>query len=130
MDTAAKNVKVGVTTDELDRIVHEVMTSRNLYRINYLAHFSKKYSLVSSYVFFICPLFQACLERNCYPSPLNYHGFPKSCCTLVLILIVIKLCSSYVTSFKFNTHILYIEYSSSDLTAAIFVSQSFSSRRL
>lgn len=48
MDTAAKNVKVGVTTDELDRIVHE-----------------------------------ACLERNCYPSPLNYHGFPKSCCTSV-----------------------------------------------
>ena len=42
MDTAAKNVKVGVTTDELDRIVHEVMTSRNLYRINYLAHFSKR----------------------------------------------------------------------------------------
>lgn len=48
MDTAAKNVRVGVTTDELDRIVHE-----------------------------------ACLERNCYPSPLNYHGFPKSCCTSV-----------------------------------------------
>ncbi|XP_020619380.1 methionine aminopeptidase 1-like [Orbicella faveolata] len=48
MDTAARNVKVGITTDELDRIVHE-----------------------------------ACLERNCYPSPLNYHGFPKSCCTSV-----------------------------------------------
>ncbi|XP_068705433.1 methionine aminopeptidase 1-like [Montipora capricornis] len=48
MDTAANNVRVGITTDELDRIVHE-----------------------------------ACLERNCYPSPLNYHGFPKSCCTSV-----------------------------------------------
>jgi len=24
MDTAARNVKVGITTDELDRIVHEV----------------------------------------------------------------------------------------------------------
>ncbi|CAH3123419.1 unnamed protein product [Porites lobata] len=48
MDTAAKNVRVGITTDELDKIVHE-----------------------------------ACLERNCYPSPLNYHGFPKSCCTSV-----------------------------------------------
>ncbi|GAB5358849.1 hypothetical protein AAMO2058_000494300 [Amorphochlora amoebiformis] len=22
-----------------------------------------------------------CIERNAYPSPLNYHGFPKSCCT-------------------------------------------------
>jgi methionyl aminopeptidase len=26
---------------------------------------------------------QACIERNCYPSPLNYYGFPKSCCTSV-----------------------------------------------
>lgn len=39
---------VGVTTDEIDRIVHE-----------------------------------ACIERECYPSPLNYHNFPKSCCTSV-----------------------------------------------
>jgi len=25
----------------------------------------------------------ACIERDCYPSPLNYHDFPKSCCTSV-----------------------------------------------
>jgi len=25
----------------------------------------------------------ACIERNAYPSPLNYRGFPKSCCTSV-----------------------------------------------
>jgi len=25
----------------------------------------------------------ACLARKCYPSPLNYHNFPKSCCTSV-----------------------------------------------
>jgi methionyl aminopeptidase len=25
----------------------------------------------------------ACMERNCYPSPLNYYQFPKSCCTSV-----------------------------------------------
>ena len=25
----------------------------------------------------------AAIERGCYPSPLNYHGFPKSCCTSV-----------------------------------------------
>jgi len=24
---------------------------------------------------------QACIERECYPSPLNYYNFPKSCCT-------------------------------------------------
>lgn len=28
-------------------------------------------------------LFQACTARNCYPSPLNYYNFPKSCCTSV-----------------------------------------------
>lgn len=39
---------VGVTTDEIDRIVHE-----------------------------------ACVERDCYPSPLNYYEFPASCCTSV-----------------------------------------------
>lgn len=48
LDEAALACDVGVTTDELDRIVHE-----------------------------------ACIEKNCYPSPLNYYGFPKSCCTSV-----------------------------------------------
>ncbi|KAJ9086625.1 Methionine aminopeptidase 1 [Entomophthora muscae] len=48
LDIAAKAIKVGVTTDEIDRIVHE-----------------------------------ACVERDSYPSPLNYHNFPKSCCTSI-----------------------------------------------
>ncbi|XP_054258319.1 methionine aminopeptidase 1-like [Macrosteles quadrilineatus] len=48
LDEAAKIVDVGVTTDEIDRIVHE-----------------------------------ACIERDCYPSPLNYYQFPRSCCTSV-----------------------------------------------
>lgn len=26
---------------------------------------------------------EACMELECYPSPLNYYGFPKSCCTSV-----------------------------------------------
>ena len=26
---------------------------------------------------------EACLNRKCYPSPLNYHRFPKSVCTSV-----------------------------------------------
>ncbi|KAJ3135578.1 hypothetical protein HK101_004113, partial [Irineochytrium annulatum] len=46
LEEAAKAIKVGVTTDEIDRVVHE-----------------------------------ACIERDCYPSPLNYYAFPKSCCT-------------------------------------------------
>lgn len=48
LDAAARAVKPGVSTDEIDRIVHE-----------------------------------ACIERECYPSPLNYYQFPKSCCTSV-----------------------------------------------
>uniref|UniRef100_A0A7E4UVS7 Methionine aminopeptidase n=1 Tax=Panagrellus redivivus TaxID=6233 RepID=A0A7E4UVS7_PANRE len=26
---------------------------------------------------------EACIERECYPSPLGYYNFPKSCCTSV-----------------------------------------------
>jgi methionyl aminopeptidase len=48
LDEAAKVIGIGVTTDEIDRVVHE-----------------------------------ACVDRDCYPSPLNYHRFPKSCCTSV-----------------------------------------------
>lgn len=48
LDEAAKAIEVGVTTDEIDRVVHE-----------------------------------ACIERECYPSPLNYYKFPASCCTSV-----------------------------------------------
>ncbi|KAJ3330601.1 Methionine aminopeptidase 1 [Blyttiomyces sp. JEL0837] len=46
LEEGRKVAKVGVTTDEIDRVVHE-----------------------------------ACIERNAYPSPLNYYNFPKSCCT-------------------------------------------------
>lgn len=46
LDEGVKAIDVGVTTDEVDRVVHE-----------------------------------ASVERECYPSPLNYYKFPKSCCT-------------------------------------------------
>jgi len=48
LDIAAEMVKPGVTTEEIDRVVHESI----------IAH-------------------------DAYPSPLNYHQFPKSCCTSV-----------------------------------------------
>eukprot|EP01012_Entosiphon_sulcatum_P013006 TRINITY_DN1828_c0_g1_i1.p1 TRINITY_DN1828_c0_g1~~TRINITY_DN1828_c0_g1_i1.p1 ORF type:complete len:389 (-),score=45.48 TRINITY_DN1828_c0_g1_i1:18-1163(-) len=48
LDIAGRAVHPGITTDEIDRIVH-----------------------------------QACLERDSYPSPLNYNMFPKSVCTSV-----------------------------------------------
>jgi len=48
LDIAGRAVRPGITTDEIDNIVHE-----------------------------------EALKRGAYPSPLNYHGFPKSCCTSV-----------------------------------------------
>ena len=48
LDLAGKACRVGVTCDEIDRVVHE-----------------------------------ASIERDCYPSPLNYYNFPKSVCTSV-----------------------------------------------
>eukprot|EP00586_Coscinodiscus_wailesii_P008031 CAMPEP_0172522170 /NCGR_PEP_ID=MMETSP1066-20121228/292979_1 /TAXON_ID=671091 /ORGANISM="Coscinodiscus wailesii, Strain CCMP2513" /LENGTH=246 /DNA_ID=CAMNT_0013305145 /DNA_START=619 /DNA_END=1359 /DNA_ORIENTATION=- len=48
LDIAGRALRVGVTTDEIDRVVHE-----------------------------------ACMEREVYPSPLNYYNFPKSVCTSV-----------------------------------------------
>lgn len=48
LEVAYEAADVGVTTDEIDRLVHE-----------------------------------ASIERDCYPSPLNYYKFPKSCCTSV-----------------------------------------------
>lgn len=48
LEAAKEAIKPGITTDEIDRIVHE-----------------------------------KCIELGAYPSPLNYQGFPKSCCTSV-----------------------------------------------
>lgn len=48
LDIAGRALRPGVTTDEIDRIVHE-----------------------------------ATIERDCYPSPLNYYNFPKSVCTSI-----------------------------------------------
>ena len=48
LDIAGAAIRPGITTDEIDNIVHEET-----------------------------------LKRGAYPSPLNYHGFPKSCCTSV-----------------------------------------------
>ncbi|XP_077993912.1 methionine aminopeptidase 1D, mitochondrial-like [Glandiceps talaboti] len=53
LDIAGQHVKVGVTTDYLDGIVHD-----------------------------------ACIEEDCYPSTLNYNGFPKSVCTSVNNILV------------------------------------------
>ena len=61
LDAAAKVVKPGTTTDEIDRVVHN-----------------------------------KCLELECYPSPLNYYNFPKSCCTSVNEVICHGIPDQYV----------------------------------
>ncbi len=48
MDEAGRAVRVGITTDEIDEIVHK-----------------------------------ASIDRDCYPSPLNYRNFPRSYCSSV-----------------------------------------------
>lgn len=48
LDAAGKLAQPGVSTDEIDALVHAET-----------------------------------LKRGAYPSPLNYHRFPKSCCTSV-----------------------------------------------
>jgi methionyl aminopeptidase len=48
LDAAHAAAKVGVTTDEIDEIVHKTI-----------------------------------IENDAYPSPLNYHGFPKSYCSSI-----------------------------------------------
>eukprot|EP00980_Cylindrotheca_fusiformis_P010252 scaffold2277_cov137-Cylindrotheca_fusiformis.AAC.7 len=48
LDMAGRAAAVGITTDEIDTMVHE-----------------------------------AIIKAGAYPSPLNYHGFQKSCCTSV-----------------------------------------------
>jgi methionyl aminopeptidase len=48
LDVGHAAIKVGVTTEEIDKIVHDFI-----------------------------------IENNGYPSPLNYYGFPRSCCTSI-----------------------------------------------
>jgi methionyl aminopeptidase len=48
MDAGHAIVKAGVTTEDIDKVVHDYIIS-----------------------------------HDAYPSPLNYYGFPRSCCTSV-----------------------------------------------
>ncbi|KAI9312689.1 methionine aminopeptidase 1-like protein [Dichotomocladium elegans] len=61
LNIGAAAIRPGITTDEIDRIVHE-----------------------------------ATVERNAYPSPLNYYHFPKSCCTSVNEVICHGIPDQYV----------------------------------
>ena len=48
LDAGHRAIKAGVTTEEVDKIVHDYI-----------------------------------LSQGAYPSPRNYYGFPRSCCTSV-----------------------------------------------
>ena len=70
LEEGAKAVAVGVTTDELDRIVHEACIG-----LLFLCFANPRFSLNHPRCMYV--------ERDAYPSPLNYYKFPKSCCTSV-----------------------------------------------
>lgn len=53
LDTVLEQVRVGITTDELDKIAHN-----------------------------------CAIKLGAYPSPLNYHGFPKAICTSINEVVV------------------------------------------
>ncbi|XP_050282088.1 methionine aminopeptidase 1A-like isoform X1 [Quercus robur] len=66
LDAAARVIQPGVTTDEIDRVVHDATIAAGA-----CLHFALR--LQEAFV----------LKCGGYPSPLNYHFFPKSCCTSV-----------------------------------------------
>ena len=77
LDEAAAAVAAGVTTDEIDRVVHEATVDRYLFWIFCWG------LIIQSHNIEIPDIHEMCLVRDCYPSPLNYYQFPKSCCTSV-----------------------------------------------
>lgn len=69
LDVAAAALKPGITTDEIDRIVHEECIKRNVSNIVPTRRQKNRHKLTCS--------------SQSYPSPLNYNHFPKSVCTSV-----------------------------------------------
>jgi methionyl aminopeptidase len=73
LDIAGNAVRVGITCDEIDKIVHE-----------------------------------ATIERGAYPSPLNYHQFPKSVCTSVNEVKLITKNENFNLKLLLLTHRLFV----------------------
>lgn len=67
LDVAARMVRPGVTTDQIDE------AREALGRLCRLLTLSRLGCLQAVH--------EATIARNAYPSPLNYYNFPKSCCT-------------------------------------------------
>ena len=67
IDLAAAELRPGVTTDHIDKTVHEACIARD----------------VCSYRSGGCQSMRADTALQSYPSPLNYMHFPKSVCTSV-----------------------------------------------
>ncbi|GLT64267.1 hypothetical protein SLA2020_367710 [Shorea laevis] len=66
LDAAARVIRPGVTTDEIDRVVHDANYCSCTKDMTGLSYLTMMYLLGGG-----------------YPSPLNYHFFPKSCCTSI-----------------------------------------------
>ena len=71
LDVAGRAVRPGITTEEID-----VRSLPVGHRQRLLVTAPRA---VSSQII----VHDATVARNAYPSPLNYRGFPKSCCTSV-----------------------------------------------
>lgn len=80
-------VRAGVTTDEIDRIVYEACIERYASFLPYPALSRQDtgpgtHSTTNLWLTSALSLWRW-LCRDAYPSPLNYHHFPKSVCTSV-----------------------------------------------
>jgi hypothetical protein len=74
LDIATSSVRVGMTTEQIDELVHEET-----------------------------------IKRGGYPSPLNYHGFPKSVCTSINEVVCHGIPGMpFFIEQAFNLHLLYL----------------------
>ena len=86
MDAAARIIQPGITTDEIDVVVHEatiaagMIATPHIYTI-FRSPVNNFIVLNGRYDFPMVVFF----PPGGYPSPLNYNFFPKSCCTYVLL---------------------------------------------
>jgi zf-MYND-like zinc finger, mRNA-binding/Metallopeptidase family M24 len=98
LDIAGKALRPGITTDEIDRIVHEACIERDctyklavvfmcFYDHHFLNPVLQARMIFDAFYFSLLPLTQHSFFCYClttgYPSPLNYYNFPKSVCTSV-----------------------------------------------
>lgn len=76
LDAAARIIRPGITTDEIDAVVHDATIAAGT--IFSLFLLPLRFVTIAPYLISRVLLLYT---SGGYPSPLNYHFFPKSCCT-------------------------------------------------